>query len=105
MYCKHCGKEVKEEAYVCLNCGCKIHDEKNESSMEDTGNIGWGFLGFFVPIVGLILYLLWKNDCPKNSKMAGKGALINVILSVIIFIIYLILLFLFLYAFRNGEFA
>jgi hypothetical protein len=25
-YCSHCGKEVSEEADVCINCGCALHD-------------------------------------------------------------------------------
>ena len=30
-FCQHCGKEVNEEAVVCVNCGCAIkpHTELN----------------------------------------------------------------------------
>lgn len=24
-YCTHCGKELLDEAVICLNCGCKSH--------------------------------------------------------------------------------
>lgn len=41
--------------------------------------MGWGILGFFIPLVGLILYLTWRNDQPKNARKAGQGALISVI--------------------------
>ncbi|HOK82005.1 MAG TPA: hypothetical protein PLS05_06150 [Clostridia bacterium] len=29
--------------------------------------------------MGLILYLTWRNDQPKNARKAGQGALISVI--------------------------
>lgn len=45
--------------------------------VQEKGNIGWGILGFFIPIVGWILYFVWKNTKPGNAKMAGIGGLIG----------------------------
>lgn len=59
---------------------------------NDTGSIGWGILGFFVPLVGLILFLVWHQDKPKCAKMAGKGALISVIVSVVLTVLGTILM-------------
>ena len=50
---------------------------------EDKGSFGWAVLGFFIPLVGLILFLAWKNTKPKSAKKAGIGALVSTILSVI----------------------
>lgn len=47
-------------------------------------------LGFFIPLVGLILYLVWKDEKPKSAKRAGKGALVSVILYLIVIAIYVI---------------
>ena len=44
---------------------------------QDKGSIGWGILGFFIPIVGWILWLAWKNTRPGDAKMAGIGGLIG----------------------------
>lgn len=30
-YCSHCGKEVNDEAVVCMNCGCKIENNQKVS--------------------------------------------------------------------------
>ena len=49
---------------------------------KDDGNIGWAILGFFFPLVGLILYLVWKDSKPLSAKKASKGALIGVIVVV-----------------------
>ncbi len=54
---------------------------------QKKGNAGWAVLGFFFPLVGLILWLVWKDSNPENSKMAGKGALIGFIVSVVLTII------------------
>jgi len=59
---------------------------------NDNGNAGWSVLGFFFPIIGFILYLIWKDQQPMNAKSAGKGALIGVVVSVIFGIIYGVLL-------------
>ena len=54
------------------------------AAAPDTGGFGWAALGFFFPMVGLILYLVWKDDRPITAKAAGKGALIGVIVSVVL---------------------
>ena len=45
----------------------------------DAPSGGFFALGFFFPVIGLILYLVWKDSMPLRSKSAGKGALIGVI--------------------------
>lgn len=57
----------------------------------DTGSVGWGILGFFVPLVGLILWLVWKDTKPKNAKSAGIGALIGVGICVLWWLICILL--------------
>jgi hypothetical protein len=54
---------------------------------------GWAVLGFFFPIVGLILYLVWKDDRPKASLSAGKGALVSVVVNVVIIAFAMTLMF------------
>lgn len=95
-FCRNCGAQLEENQNVCLKCGTIVEEENNSQkpaeTVNDTGSIGWGVLGFFVPIAGLILYLVWKNTQPKNAKAAGKGALACVIVSVIMYVIYFIVL-------------
>lgn len=57
----------------------------------DTGSVGWGILGFFIPLVGLILWLVWKDTKPKNAKSAGIGALIGVGICVLWWLICILL--------------
>jgi len=56
-YCRNCGKEM-DAAITCPHCGAH-HDSK--PSVEDNGGFLWGLLGCCIPIVGLILFLVWKE--------------------------------------------
>ena len=81
MYCEKCGKENKIGTKFCTNCGNSLNVSFNHVVKEEKGTFGWGILSFFVPIAGLILFIIWKNDRPKASKTAGICALIGVIIS------------------------
>ena len=78
-FCAKCGQKVRKDAVVCPHCGCAVNGA-SPSSEQDSDSIGWGFLGFFVPIAGFILWLMWKDKAPKKAKKLGIGALISVCL-------------------------
>ena len=84
-FCPHCGAEVKEEQDICMSCGKFINEENPApvSQAADTGSFGWAVLGFCIPIVGLVLFLVWKDTRPGDAKNAGWGALIGFILGVV----------------------
>ncbi len=79
-YCSNCGSEVKETQDVCLQCG---HRLTSTNYIVEGDTFGWAVLGFFFPIVGLILYLVWKDERPKASLSAGKGALVSVVVNAV----------------------
>lgn len=64
-----------------------------QPTAQDSGSAGWAVLGFFFPIVGLILYLVWKTEKPLSARRAGMGALVSVIVGVVITVIWFILAF------------
>ena len=73
-------------------------------SAKEGGTVGWGILGFFLPIVGFILWLVWKDEHPARSRSAGIGCLVSVCLGVVGSILYLIILFAIL-GFGSGAYA
>ena len=83
-YCKNCGQPIDDNAVVCPYCGVA---QQPAGGVVDNGGFGWGFLGFCFPLVGLILFLVWKDTKPNTSKAAGIGALVGVIVSVVFYII------------------
>ena len=61
------------------------------TSNEGAGGMKW--FCFFIPLVGLILYLIWKDDKPVAAKECGKFALIGVVIGIVIAIIGNIILY------------
>ncbi len=55
-----------------------------QQAVVDSGSIGWGVLGAFFPLVGIILFFVWKNNKPKTAKVSLIGAVIGIVLSLII---------------------
>jgi len=66
--------------------------EENTNVAEDKGGFLWGLLGCCIPIVGLILFLVWKDSKPKTAKAAGIGALVSVCLAVVYYIIVFVVI-------------
>lgn len=106
MFCPNCGKEIDDVKY-CPYCGTdiskytnKTYDYyepvgSNENSQyqndyqqydyreEDAPSLGFAFLSFFVPIVGLVLYIIWHKEYPLKAKSCLKGIIIGFILEII----------------------
>ena len=97
-YCSKCGKELVDEAVICIGCGCSVANNVGATvpAMDDKKSLGYALLGFFFPIVGLILWLVWKDTWPMKAKSAGKGALISAIigvfLSVLLCLFYIVII-------------
>ncbi len=84
-FCSNCGTQLDPYG-KCPECGKEVK-VYSQAPTNDTGSFSWALLGFCIPIVGLILYLVWKDSQPLNAQAAGKGALISVVISVFFYII------------------
>ena len=92
MYCKNCGTELNENDRVCPDCGTPVdktapkgapnngpqtyaysdnssasnqtyqYSGPNYQPSADSGSKGWGLLGCCFPLIGLILFLVWKDE-------------------------------------------
>lgn len=62
-------------------------DNNLNTNVDDKGGFLWGLLGCCIPIVGLILFLVWKDSKPRTAKAAGIGALVCVVAYVVFYII------------------
>lgn len=54
-----------------------------QAAPADTGNIGWGILGAFFPIVGFILFFVWRNTKPQSARVSLIGAVIGLCVGII----------------------
>lgn len=121
-FCKMCGQEMADDAVVCNYCGAPkeaSQEATQEATQEasqatsqatsqeipqptvqttapqetDEGGFLWGLLGCCIPIVGLVLFLVWKDNKPKTAKALGIGALVSVIATVLFYVIYFVFIF------------
>lgn len=88
MFCSNCGKEISDNAAICVGCGRSV---KKAPNSKDSNSAGWWWLGFFLPMVGLILFIVWSGDYPLKAKKVGWGALIGAIVSVAFIILAYVL--------------
>ena len=85
MFCRKCGKQLDDGFKVCPYCGEADVSDGASDSNENIG--GWKALGFFLgffgpalwflPLVSLVLYFIWKGDKPKVAKGMGQFTLIG----------------------------
>lgn len=104
MYCKNCGRTVDDTSSYCNNCGARIDNKPNADASEDSLSLGFAIFGFFIPIVGLILFLIYEEKKPKRAKSAVKGALIGFITEIVLAIILVILSVVFATSLFNNIF-
>ena len=79
--CTQCCTKVELAANFCPSCGRSLAIEKKPA--EDKKSVGWGILGFFIPLLGFILYLVWRKEKPLRAKSIGIGTLVAVCVSVV----------------------
>ena len=113
MYCVKCGKLLEEKDKYCTNCGqmvltlndnnTKIENEKvyynenpnnikynneyntiNKKEKKDSANIFLIIVSFFIPLIGLILFLAYDKEKPKFAKSNGIAALVGLIIGIIL---------------------
>lgn len=91
MVCNNCGQPIEPNASICTNCGSAVQ------RLYDKAQTGLKVLCFFLPIVGLILYLVKKDETPNAAKSYGIAAIIGfavgvvagVILPIIISVVFM----------------
>ena len=83
MFCQKCGKEINNDAVICVGCGCPVNQEKAAAiftpqkpvrESKDLANCALIF-AFVAPIVGLILGIIGtcKYKTPSlKSKCTGS---------------------------------
>lgn len=111
-YCRKCGTEIDDEAVICPKCGVPQNKQTEEKHIvldttkhynrgdvtavrnevlpdSDGPSLGWAFLGFIIPlIVGLILYLIWKDTKPNTASSIVKGIKWKFIIFAIVLVFY-----------------
>lgn len=87
MFCEECGHEIKDNAVICVNCGCEIKKNIQSSSVStrmlvpvDRSGMAiaagylalFSVLGVFAPLA-LLCGILGLKDIKNNPDKHGKG--------------------------------
>ena len=99
MYCPNCGAENITGAELCANCGVSLLNNKRPNytpDVEDRPNLGINLLSLCcIPILGVIMYFVWKDQKPAAAKSALIFGLCGIALVGVVCVISFILGFLF----------
>jgi len=90
MYCKKCGTLLDDKVQFCTNCGSS-QSEGTKAPAAEGSTFGFALLGFFFPLIGLIIFFVYENKKPCRAKSSLKGAIAGIITSVVISLIFFIL--------------
>lgn len=86
MFCTNCGKQISEQADICIHCGVRIIGK------DDKPNWAVNLITLCCfPFVGLIIYFAWKNENPT----AAQSALLFFFIHIAIIILFYVAIFLF----------
>ncbi len=71
MFCTNCGKELNDEAVICIDCGVPTDNFKQEEIPQKNGMAIAGFVcSFFVPVLG---WVFGGIGLSRADKRGGKG--------------------------------
>lgn len=112
-YCQECGFITKEDQFICTSCQQRLKFAPSTSSQtyhsyqtknyqdlddyQDRPNTGANvaaccslpFTGG-LPIVGLVLYLVWKDEKPNAAKSVCMWSLIPFIAIVVFYLLFFV---------------
>lgn len=91
MYCSRCGEYQNETNAYCQNCGAPLSAGSESITPDDRASPGFAALGFFFPLVGLILFAVFDRKQPRRARSAGKGALVGFIVKAVLTILFVVL--------------
>ena len=92
MFCKKCGKEIDDQAVICIGCGCAV-EEQPKKTKADESKTGMGILFGFLSVIGLIIGLcLYKpKTVERKTFLSAWGITTLCIICVAVGIFVLIL--------------
>lgn len=94
-FCSKCGKEIDDEAVICVHCGCPTGVQAAPAAptvdMESTATTGEKVLSFLIPIAGIILYCVNKDKKPKAAKTCLKVGVITWLIIALLTVVVIVL--------------
>ena len=92
-FCTYCGAKVADDALFCPNCGASMSKGASSDASHTGGyfhtaprrdygeSVGVAILSFIIPIVGVIMFFVWRYDKPDFAKVGLVAGIISFALS------------------------
>lgn len=102
MYCKKCGAQIDDDAYVCIHCGTLVKELPQETAFAQNGAAQTGkktngmaiagfVCSFFFALLGLIFSIIGMQQCKERGDngygLAKAGMIISIVWMAIVFIV------------------
>lgn len=94
MFCKNCGKQIPDNSNFCPKCGVNIKSSSNQytgyqsikknQNPDDASSFGYALLSFFIPVAGIVLFIVWNDEYPKRAKSCLNGIITGTVLYVVL---------------------
>ena len=84
MFCAKCGAGMDDSAEFCPQCGARAGAGAGGAG-DSVGPLG--IVLFCLPLVGAIMYFVWKDDKPKKAQTACYLALGGTVLGIVLQVI------------------
>lgn len=95
MFCPKCGKEVEDDADVCIHCGRSLSKKNQNDAKYNESKAGIGVvLALFLGLIGLIIGISIYPEGTIARKTFLKSWLITFLVTVAVYIVLIIVLFL-----------
>jgi len=80
MYCKYCGKEIDDKAYICVHCGSKVAEDNKVTVKSGRG---LGIAGIICStLIPLATYICSGIGLSRAKKGNDKGTMVLNILAI-----------------------
>lgn len=90
IYCRNCGQEISSDSVICPICRYHLVNKSTETSSVEVIMIC--LFSFFIPIVGLVLWAIFKDEDRSKAKKALISSLIGIFLGLLLFFLVLVFL-------------
>lgn len=83
MYCIHCGKEIADDAAICINCGRVINEEKLSSISKQTSEDGKILVAFTKIFMIIACVINAYKFLVFGFQLAPSGIVLGILLAII----------------------
>lgn len=94
MFCPKCGKEIEDDAVVCVHCGRSLKQQPEERAEYQTSKAGIGVvMGLFLGLIGLIIGICMYPEQTIARKTFVKAWLITFLAEIAVVVVLYVIIF------------